>query len=170
MTDDVVGIFDSSTFAQLYTGARPIKATIKETAKVMQHPVEDGSSITDHRIIEPIEIELSTILNTSDYASVYANIRKGFLNSTIYIIQTKTGSYKNMIISAMPHDETPDMVSSIALAIKFSEVKLVKPTTTVIPKDPKKSSASNNGKQQANEASDADKTKKKSVLSRIFGK
>jgi hypothetical protein len=170
VTADVVGIFDSSTFEQLYTGARPVKASVKTTAKVMQHPIEDGSSITDHRIIEPTEIELSTILNVGDSASVYANIRKGFINATLYIVQTKTGSYKNMIISAMPHEETAEMATSISLAIKMTEVKLVKPTTTVVPKSPKKKSTTNTGKQQANETSDADKKKNGSVLSKVFKK
>ena len=86
MNEDVVGIFDTKTFAQLFQQARTIKASVKETAKVMQHPVEDGSSITDHRIIEPIEIDMAIILNGVDYKSVYETIRQNFLISTIFII------------------------------------------------------------------------------------
>ncbi len=152
-SQDVVGIFQQDTSAQLFTNARPIKAKVTQTATVMSHPVEDGSTITDHKIINPIEIELSLIMSLEDYQSVYKSIQDVFEKSTLLTVQTRSGTYRNMIISAMPHDEDAEIYDAIALALKLTEVKFAKFTTGTAPKvsSPKNkrdSSTSNGGKQQ----------------------
>lgn len=121
---DVVGVFDSK-FAQLFPRARPIKATVKESAKVMEHPVESGATITDHRVILPTEIELTVIVIGEDYRDTYERIRAVFRQTETIIVQTRTGSYENMIVEAMPHDETPEMHEAVPIAIKLREVTLV---------------------------------------------
>ncbi len=163
----VVAILDSN-FNQILADARPIKATVKETAKTMTHPVEDGSVITDHRIIEPIEISLSLLISVDNYKDVYEQLKSNFINSNILKIMTKTGLYENLIISAMPHDETPEMLGALAIAVSFKEVKIVTPETVQLaPKSPKHSGTKNNGKQQS--TNETPPAKKKSVLAGLFG-
>lgn len=121
---DVVGVFDSD-FNQLFPEGRPIKATIKETAKGMEHPVEDGSTITDHRVIEPTEIQLTLVLVGEEYPDTYGTIKALFAKSELLIVQTKTGSYPNMMIVEMPHDETADVYDGIPMDLTLREVLLV---------------------------------------------
>lgn len=166
---DVVGIFDNATFAQVFEKARAIKAKVNEVATVMSHPAEDGSSVVDHKVVLPIEIELSMVLSTSDYVDVYKSFKTAFLASTLLIVQTRSGVYRNMVIASMPHDEDPEFYEAITLAVKLKEVKFatyitgekvtVKPTAK---KDANKSKTVNSGKQQATTA--AAPAKKKSVL------
>ena len=40
-----------NVFVSAFPAARPIQATVSETGRLMSHPLEDGSVITDHRII-----------------------------------------------------------------------------------------------------------------------
>lgn len=121
---DVVGVFDSS-FAQVFPQARPLKATVRPSAKLMDHPVESGGSITDHRVILPTEIELTLILSHAEFRDTYGQIEQRFLDTETLVVQTSMGSYPDMVIEAMPHDEVGGDVGMVAMNLKFREVILV---------------------------------------------
>lgn len=125
---DVVGVFDQTSFQQLFSDARPVRASIRETSKVMDHPVETGVTLSDHHVINPKEIELSMILSSEFYSSTYQQLRGAFLNATLLSIQTKAGVYPNMIIQAIPHEEDPDMFTAIPIALKLREVIFIAPS------------------------------------------
>lgn len=126
---DIVGVLDQETLQQVFPQARPMKATVRETAKVMDYPVETGVTLSDHRISNPTEIELITIINSDSYESAYQAIRNIWKNATLLSVQTRTGTYRNMIISDMPHEEDPDMFNAITQAIRFREVIMVVPSS-----------------------------------------
>jgi hypothetical protein len=145
---DIIGIFDSNTFEQLFINARPMKADIIENSKLMSHPVEDGTIVSDHKVIDPIKMTLPVILTSSDFKSIYSNIKQAFLDSTSLIIQTRTGSYPNMVISSMPHEETISIFNGITINLSLEQVKIIKPTTIINPKNAKNASTLNRGKQK----------------------
>lgn len=149
---DRVGIYDQS-YTQLFRQARPIKVTVKETAKVMEHPIETGATITDHRVIEPVEIEMSLVIATEDFQDVYRSIRQYFLNGTLLVIQTKSGTYDNQLIAAMPHEEDNTMYDGITLAISFKQALFVTPQYRVNPRSPRHSTRVNRGTQQGTPSS-----------------
>jgi hypothetical protein len=160
---DVVGVFDDA-FNQVFERARPIKAMIKESAKPMEHPVESGSTITDHRIINPVEITLFVILAADDYRSVYEQIKAYFLKSILLTVQTRTGIYKNQFVMEMPHDEDPEMFDTVALSIKTKEVLLVDAQagrmTVGTVRNPANASTADRGEQQGGNTG--------SILSQVF--
>lgn len=121
---DIVGIYDDA-YRQQFVDARPIKAALTESSKVMDHPTETGSVITDHRIIEPIEIELTMMVSSANYRDVYAQIKSAFLKGDLLIVQTRTASYANMLLWKMPHDEASDISEGYAIVLNFREVVLV---------------------------------------------
>lgn len=131
-SQDVVGIYDKS-MTQVARYARAIKATVREEAKLMEHPVEDGSTVADHKVIQPVEIELSVITQGPDAKTVYDELVKLYKASDLLSVVTKVGVYDSMVIQAMPHEETPDMIDVIAVAVRLKEVKLVKPQTGALP-------------------------------------
>lgn len=122
---DIVQILNQETMGQVFSEARPIKATIKETAKVMQYPVEMGATLTDNRVSNPTEIDMSLFIPSSAYSTAYIQIRTAWQNATLLSVQTRTGTYKNMIIMDMPHEEDPDMFSAITMQIRFVEVIMI---------------------------------------------
>jgi hypothetical protein len=148
---DLVGVFNQD-FQQVFEKARPLKATVKEEAKVFEHPLETGATITDFRIIQPIEIELSLMLNSEDYKSVYQQIRQLFLNGTLLVVQTKSGVYDNQLIQAMPHEEDPEQYDAITLGLKLKQAQFVTPQFAALPprqvKNPANSSTVSRGEQQ----------------------
>lgn len=126
---DVVQILDQTSGQQIFATARPLSAFIREVSKGLRYPIETGAVITDSIIIEPIEINMDMLIPQEGYATVYPQIRTGRINGTLYTVQTRTGTYKNMFIEEMPHEETSEMMSAIKIHIKFVEALLVAPST-----------------------------------------
>jgi hypothetical protein len=122
---DVVGVFDNDTFEQLFITARPMKANVTRQQKIMDHPIESGAIVSDFAIILPVEIELSMLLTGQQYTAMYQEISTYFNTQQLVSIQTKATVFPNMMIQAMPHEETPEMFDVLPLALKFREVQMV---------------------------------------------
>jgi hypothetical protein len=125
MNTEIVGIFDAS-FNHILQGVNIIKASVNESAKIFDHPIETGSTVNDHKIINPVEIEFSCVLKGAQYKNVYQEIKQIFQSSQLLTIQTRTGSYANMALEKMPHEEEGGMASSIMIGLQFKEAFLVK--------------------------------------------
>lgn len=172
---DVVGVFDSD-FNQLFADGRPIKANVLEQSKVMDHPLETGATISDHRVILPVEIELTMILGSrGEYRDTYNEIKALFSQVDTLVVQTRTGTYANMIIEKMPHDETPDVFDAIPLVVKLREVQFVTAQFQALPPKAvaKKRNASTVKRGEQNgkpETSTGGQTKSSTLYNLIFGK
>jgi hypothetical protein len=129
---DTVAVF-TQEFEQVFVDARAIKAVVKEQAKVMEHPLENGAVITDHRVILPVEIELSLILTPDSYQDTYKAIRSYYLNGTLLVVQTRTGIYENQLISSIPHEETPEQYNAISLNLSLRQALFVIPEFAITP-------------------------------------
>lgn len=129
---DEVAVFDSS-FNQMFPMARSIKVQVKPSTRLMDHTVEDGSTITDHRVILPTEIELSVICSGSTFRDVYQQVKSAYLSGDVFIVTTKADVYVNMMIQAPPHEETPDIYDGIPVSIKMREILLVKTQYQALP-------------------------------------
>jgi hypothetical protein len=144
---DPVAIFDQD-YVQLFRDARAIKAVVKEQAKVMEHPVESGAVVTDHRIILPVEIDLSLIIAATDYQSVYKAIRQYYFNATLLVVQTRSGIYDNQVISALPHEEDPTMYDALQIALSLKQVFFVAAQYGVVPRHASNTNTVDRGTQQ----------------------
>lgn len=145
---DIVGVFDQN-FRQVFPQARPIKAVVKPLSKSMDQPLENGASTIDHRILLPIEIEMSLIIQTDeDIQDVYREIFQYYTNATLLNVHTRAGVYQNQFIYEMPHEESPDQIDTLILAVKFKQAQFSNTqtsTTTVQPKSPANASKVDRG-------------------------
>lgn len=162
---DSVAVF-TQDYQQVFRSARILKATVKEEAKIMEHPVESGIVITDHRIILPVQVELSLILNSRDYQDVYETIRQLYLNGTLLVVQTKSGVYDNQLIESLPHEEDPAQYDVLTIALSLKQVIFVTAQYGVVPKSPNNSTTQKRGTQQGTEAAPKQSA---SALSGILG-
>lgn len=132
---DVVGVFDSN-LNQLFVEARPMTCRVDESTKMMTHPKENGALQSDHRIVNLIEIELTMILNSADYADVYAQIKTLKTTNSSVTVLTKVDSYENMFLEDMPHQETGANPDSIQISLKLTEAQIASTTVTTVTKNP----------------------------------
>lgn len=151
---DRVAVF-TQDYTQVFRQARSLKATVREDSKVMEHPLESGATTVDHRIVLPVEIELSMVLQSEDYQDVYKEIRQYYLNGTLLIVQTRANVYTNQLIQAMPHDEDTDLYDALSLALKLKQVQFVEAQYGVVPKNPKNSTTVDRGVQQSKPVTEA---------------
>lgn len=144
---DVVGIFDSE-FRQLVPEGRPIKATVTEPSKVMEHPLEDGATVADHRVFMPVEIEMTLLVPPE----VFQRLRAIYRQTETVTIQTNSGSYDSMVIETLPHDVTPDAFDMLPVAAKFREVQFVAAQFQSLPPRAVGKSANGNASRNASTA------------------
>lgn len=163
--DDVTGVFDAEG-NQVFELASAIKATVNPQKKVMEHPVEDGTTVSDHVVIQPIEIELSLLITGENFADTYQEIYSLYTDSEVLTVQTKTGNYSNQIIQSIAHDESPDMATGITMAMKLKEVKFVEAVFGKLPpeavKHTKNQSTQDRGKQTGDKPA-SDKAKEQTT-------
>lgn len=126
---DSVGIYDQTTFNQVFTDARPLEARVLETTRIMQHPIETGASLADHHIINPIEIDYYAVIKSPFYLSTYEQIKQAMIAAILLTVSTKSGTYSNMIIKDIPHQEKPEMFDSITINIRLQEILFVVPAS-----------------------------------------
>jgi hypothetical protein len=160
---DVVAVFNSD-LVQVFTQARAIKANVDRSSKAMEHPLETGATITDHRIILPVSIDLSLLLVSEDYQAVYQQVRDLFKAGALLTVQTRADSFPSMLIEKMPHDESPDMYDGIALALTLKQAQFVQPQfSTYKVAAAKDSNTVPRGQQEGTES-----TRRSSILSGVF--
>lgn len=152
---DVVAITGAG-FVPLFANARPLVADVFEFADIMEHPLETGSVIADHIVFQPTEIELPLVcVGEFAYRSTYAAIKATFAVGTLLTIRTRTGSYPNMVITDLPHQETPDAFDAIAIRLRLREARFVAPRTGLAADqvaNPAQASTVNRGNQQTTAA------------------
>jgi hypothetical protein len=144
---DVVAIYDQN-FNQLFPNVRPVKAKIDRKACFPKHPLETGAVIGDHRILQPIEIEMPMIFSSASFYDDYQAILTAYNSNNSLIIQTKVGTFTDMYIQEMPSDESPETIDTVTLIFKFIQVFVVQSSSMAISKSPTDAATVNKGYQQ----------------------
>lgn len=154
---DVVGLFKLDTLQQVARNARPVMLDVKEESQLMEHPLEDGTSVVDHRILKPNEFELALLMLYGEYRELYQELKQLYLNAELLTLHTKVGVYTNLVIAAMPHKEDAEMYDGVAIGVKLREVQVAQTTiSTIAPRNPKNKSTVQRGTQQSAPASEQD--------------
>lgn len=122
---DVVAVLRMDSGEQVFATARPMSAQVYEVAELMEHPLEDGSSVTDHIVYHPVEIELPLMV-TGEVETVMAEIRALYRSAELLTVQTISGAYSSMVIRAMPHDEKSESLGSATIGLQLKEAVFVK--------------------------------------------
>lgn len=123
---DVIAVLDSD-LRQVFEQARAIKLTVGRASKAMEHPLETGATITDHRILLPVTAELSLILASEDYRATYQQIRDLYTRGELLIVQTRVDSFESMLIEKIPHDESSDIFDGVTVAMSLRHADFVQP-------------------------------------------
>lgn len=124
--NDIVAVFTQSDFTQVLTNANVMRVSPFPSAKVMEHPVEDGSMVTDHHIVNLMEIDVNILPQYGKQREIYNELYQMFVGGILLAIQTRTKTYTNMLVQGMPHDETADMLGTVPISIRFKEWRPVK--------------------------------------------
>ena len=136
----------------------------------MEHPVESGATITDHRIMLPVEIRMSLMLD--DPINDYAQVKALYREASLLVVQTRTGTYQNMLIAALPHEESAEVFDRVPMELVLREVQIVEAQFQALPPrqvaSPRNASTVNRGQRTTAAENAAEGPRKSSTLYRIF--
>lgn len=120
--EDVVGIFDENG-NQVFSIARPVRCEIKRPTKIFTHPLENQRTLTDHKIIDQVEIEMTLLLRGERGIDAYRSIVQANIESQVFEIRTKFDSFPNMEIFSVPHNELPGQFDTALMKLSFIEIQ-----------------------------------------------
>lgn len=167
---DLIAILDADTYQPLFAGSNIMQVTVRETSKLTNWAVEDGTQRTDHRVIDPVGIDMPLLLNDNTRA-LFEQLRNAYLEGRNLIVQTKVRSYTDIMIIEIPHEEKPEFGDSIPITVKMQELRVVKPEFGTLPPsrvaNKKQASTVAKGNQQST-PSDAPTTRRASAIYGIF--
>jgi hypothetical protein len=173
-----------------------IEATVRQVhssrVEVTDHPIEDGSSVTDHSRVMPKRLQLDIvisndpiIINASENAvpsvasgdprsraqDAYAEFERLQTKGELLTVRTFLRDYDNMILEDItaPRDAATGNVLSASLSLR--ELKTA--TTEVVeppePAESPKAPQTNLGRQNTTESSPEDEAKAETTTSTLFG-
>jgi len=167
---DIIGVYDAQ-FSPLFGGAIVGKATVKEDAKVMEHPIESGAMVTDFFVINPVEIEIRRLLRGDTARETYQQIKEAFTAGDLLTVQTRAGSYSDMLIASISHDEPGEYMGRIDLTMLLKEAKFVSAKYAPIkPEKPKQASTKKRGEQKPKAVTKPEAEKSSAAYDIFYGK
>lgn len=122
---DIVGIYDGAS--QVFEKARPLKGSVREDSRTMDHPLETGAIITDHHILNPVEIEFPLFIPSQYYITTYQQIKNAYINGTLFSVKTAVNVYNNMFITGISHEEDPEFYSAIIMGMRLKQALFTVP-------------------------------------------
>jgi hypothetical protein len=142
--EEIVGIFNSE-FEQLFLDAVIMSAEVTEDSRVMTHPLEDGSEVSDHQVFNLISISMPVILSNDNYVNAYKEIEKSYKENELFTIQTKVSVYKNMILNSKPYSQNKD--GGVRMTLSFTQFNTATTAVKFKPKNPPDSNTKKRGVQ-----------------------
>lgn len=100
---------------------------VEERSRMCDHPIEDGSVITDHKVKEPITFTCAMAMPEFLGGLVVDELNDFYRESKKVMIQCATGVYMNMILCEKPTNIAPENASRPIFDLKFREVVIVTP-------------------------------------------
>ena len=164
---DVIGIYDSA-FTPLFEDTNYIKASVIDTSQLFNHPLENGSNISDFKIDNPIEINLQIMLLGSQYKNIYKAIKKIKTDSSALTIQTRTEVYNNMYVISMPYEEDNTISEGIKLVVSLKQATFENPNTVNTAIDPRYARDSDTKNKGNVQGGAVDANRRQSVLASLL--
>ncbi|URG13029.1 hypothetical protein B2_36 [Stenotrophomonas phage B2] len=127
-----VVVLDSKTLAPIFDSSSPIRVSVLKEKRPTRFAVEDGTERSDHIVIEPVEITIDFLLS-DDTRNAFQELKQAFDSNRLVSVQTKVDTVPNMIITALPREESGTLGSSVLCQIRFQEWREVQPEYGELP-------------------------------------
>lgn len=137
-------------------GVSYLDGKVSISSDIAEHPIEDGSVITDAAIIKPITAEVRIVMPTALYTRVYQQIYDYYVKKKKIMLKTKFGMIKNMVIAEMPFELKMEEIDRPVITLSLREIIEVSPENVLrefsadMVANPDDSDTSDNGRRVAN--------------------
>ncbi|WP_418187320.1 phage baseplate protein [Aliarcobacter lanthieri] len=169
----MIKFFDNDTKEEIFKSTNILTLDAKLNKQATKYQVEDGTERNNHIIEKAKEIDMSIVLtkvDESENIASFLELLDYFNNDKLVTVQTKMNIYNNMLIEAIPHNESKDIFYGCTISMHLTEWREVKPEYGELKqeqvKDKKHSDTQKTGRQQGYEVTNTqEKGKGESILS-----
>lgn len=145
-------IYKQEDNSEAFMNVHYFEGSVSDDLKVMEHPLEDGTSIADHIIDDAKSATVRVIISDDDNTSL-SEITDCYKNRTPLILKIKNNLYTDMIISSKPVKADPQYYDKTVYDLSFKEAlraqtQYVKMSVPQV-QSPKNASTVNTGQKQA---------------------
>lgn len=123
LKNKAVTIYDSSN-QEVLESCSVISCVVQDKSRLMEHPLEMGAKVVDHKVFEPIVITLQIALPSSFYEDQYQQILQMYKDCEMLSVQTKAQIYSNLQIAAIPHEEKADTIDRLIFNLELREAQI----------------------------------------------
>ena len=120
----VVSLYSAEEGAEVLADCSIIRCTVSDKARLMEHPLEMGSKIIDHKVFEPITANLQIAMPISGFETECATLKELYRKGTMLSLQTKAYVYDNLQIAGIPHEETAENINRLVFNIELREAQV----------------------------------------------
>jgi len=126
-----------------FTATVTIEEVARDELKITQHPVQEGSTITDHACMQPAKLELKIAWDASlqPLTEMYQNLLDLQSSRVPFDVVTGKRSYKNMLFSSLGQLTDAQTENILAISASLQEIFIVPVTTATVPRSNQKNPA-----------------------------
>ena len=140
------------------------RVAVEDQAKIFEHPLETGTVIVDHMILEPQQATIQAYISNDDDTTL-RNLEQYYLTGQKMTLRAENKIIENVVIKSKPREITSSVLDKTLYSITFRQAEEIEPVYVAMP--PRKvankatSSRVNSGVKQA-------EPKKRSWLLSLF--
>lgn len=108
-------------------GVSYVDGKVSIASDIAEHPIEDGTMITDAAILKPVTAEIRVAMPTALYTRIYQQISDYYTKKKKIMIKCKFGMIRDMVIAEMPFELKPDEVDRPIITLKLRQIIEVAP-------------------------------------------
>ena len=101
-----------------------IKCNVMDKARLMEHPLEMGGKVVDHKVFEPVVAQVQIAMPLSYFETECEQLKQLYRQSAMLSLQTKAFVYDNLQIAGIPHEEAAENINRIIFHIELKEALL----------------------------------------------
>lgn len=139
--------YDGTT--EVLTGLEVVKCNADISAKLFEHPLENGAVISDHRILNPKRASIQAYIAIDD-AETLKELSYYYTSSTPLKIRVENTVIDNTYIENQPFEVSPGCLDKTLYSITFKEAEEITPVYVELSNasNPANTSIVNSGQKQ----------------------
>lgn len=108
------------------------RITNEDQLKLFEHPLETGTLVVDHAILEPKQTTIQAYISIDDETTL-RELEQLYLSTTKLTVRNENNIVKNMLIKSKPKEITSDVLNKTLYSITFREAQEVEPVYVNMP-------------------------------------
>ena len=137
----------------------------EDSIKLFEHPIETGTVIVDHGILEPKQVTIQAYISLDDDETL-RDLEQLYLSMTKMTLRSESKIIDNVVIKSKPKEITSSVLDKTLYSITFREADEKEPVYVAMP--PKKVTRKATASKTNSGVKQAEPVKKKSWLYSLF--